>query len=79
MNEAPIVVRNTVGRTTSSATPTMKTVKSRATSKAMRSAATREKTKTVIVKVINMRRGRPVRAILDRRKAESFGLLTANA
>lgn len=49
--------------------PTMKTVKARATRTAMRRAAIRENMKTVIVKVMKRRRGRPVRVIWERRNA----------
>lgn len=57
------VVMKMVGRTTRRATPTMKSVKRTAARSPMRSAAMREKTKTVIEKVMNRMRGRPVRMI----------------
>ena len=52
-----------VGRTTRRATPTMKSVKRTAARRPMSSAAMREKTKTVIEKVMKRMRGRPVRMI----------------
>lgn len=57
------VVMKMVGRTTRRATPTMKSVKRTAARSPMSSAAMREKTKTVIEKVMNRMRGRPVRMI----------------
>jgi hypothetical protein len=57
------VVRKTVGRRTTSATPTMKTVKSKAATRPIRSAAINEKRNTVKEKVKNRSKGRPVNAI----------------
>ena len=62
-NVAAKVVIKMVGRTTRRATPTMKSVKRTAASRPMRSAAIREKTKTVMEKVMNRMRGTPVRMI----------------
>lgn len=72
-----MVVMKTVGRTTMRATPTINTVKRRATRMPTRRAATRENMKTVIVKTMNITRGKPVRAMFVRRKAASLGLFTA--
>jgi hypothetical protein len=46
----------------------MKTVNSSAARRLTSRAVSREKTKTVVVKMMDMRRGRPVRAMLVRRK-----------
>jgi hypothetical protein len=63
------VVRKTVGRTTTNATPSINTVKSRAAIRPMSRAAMSEKRKTVREKVKKSSRGRPVKAIWVVRKA----------
>ena len=60
---------NTVGRTTRRATPTMKRVKRTAAIRPIKRAATREKMKTVIEKVMKRIRGKPVRTICVDRNA----------
>jgi hypothetical protein len=57
------VVRKTVGRTTTNATPTINTVNRRAATSPMRSAAMSENRNTVREKVKKRRSGRPVKAI----------------
>jgi hypothetical protein len=76
MKVAVKVVRNIVGRTTNRATSSMQTVKRRAATSPISSAATREKTKTVIVKTINRRRGPPERARLVSKNAYGYELCT---
>jgi len=68
-----VVVTKTVGRRMRSAIPTQNTVIERATSTAMRRAATREKTKTVIEKAINISSGKLVSVIWARRNAYDEG------
>ena len=58
-----------VGRTTTNATPSMRTVKSRAAMRPMRSAAMSEKRKTVRENEKKRSSGRPVKAIWVARKA----------
>lgn len=62
------MVRKIVGRTTSSATPTIHTVNRSATTSPIRSAAMREKRKTVIEKARKRSSGSPVKAIWAVRK-----------
>ena len=62
------VVMNMVGRRTRRATPTQKTVKTRAPSTPIMRPARRAKTRTVMVIITKRPRGTPVRANWERRK-----------
>ena len=67
MNAPAKVVMKSTGRSTSSATPTQNAVNSSAPRRPITRAATRAKTKTVIVMTTKRRRGMPERANWERR------------